>query len=182
MLVRVQPWQPISGRQADISWLHLSRKQDRHRRGRSITDAFRHRPVAQKQSTRLITGRRRSVTCRDDQPSLSELRLGRPIWNVNRTSEPGLGANESVPLGKWCKSTTFRQTLQAAHGGRAQAPACSSKRTGGFITRIALDECRARERYPARRPFYISERASLERPRSAGTKPVIETGRRCLLV
>ena len=31
----------ISGRQADISWLHLSRKQDRHRRGRSITDAFR---------------------------------------------------------------------------------------------------------------------------------------------
>ena len=54
------------GRQADISWLHLSRKQDRHRRGRSITDAFRHRPVAQKQSTRLITGRRRSVTCQDD--------------------------------------------------------------------------------------------------------------------
>jgi hypothetical protein len=31
----------IFGRQADISWLHLSRKQDRHRRGRSITDAFR---------------------------------------------------------------------------------------------------------------------------------------------
>ena len=31
----------ISGRQADTSWLHLSRKQDRHRRGRSITDAFR---------------------------------------------------------------------------------------------------------------------------------------------
>ena len=32
----------ISGRQADISWLHLSRKQDRHRRGESITRAFRH--------------------------------------------------------------------------------------------------------------------------------------------
>ena len=31
----------ISGRQADISWLHLSRKQDRNRRGRSVTDAFR---------------------------------------------------------------------------------------------------------------------------------------------
>src|SRR2546423_268453 len=29
------------GRQADTSWLHLSREQDRHRRGRSITDAFR---------------------------------------------------------------------------------------------------------------------------------------------
>jgi hypothetical protein len=29
VLVRVQPWQPIYGRQADISWLRLSRKQDR---------------------------------------------------------------------------------------------------------------------------------------------------------
>ena len=56
----------ILGRQADTSWLHLSRKQDRHRRGRRVTDAFRHRPVAQAQSARLITGRRRSVTCRDD--------------------------------------------------------------------------------------------------------------------
>ena len=65
------------GRQADISWLHLSRKQDRHCRGRSVTDAFRHRPVAQEQSTRSITGRRRSITCRDDQPLL-KLRFGRP--------------------------------------------------------------------------------------------------------
>src|SRR5207249_3594282 len=122
----------ISGRQADTSWLHLSRKQDRHtprsehyRRlpplwpcGPTLnhnpqrketyatcyplpkpvalsqelqtkschphpTDreaelhfsadaTFRfettagNRLVAQKQSTRLITGRRRSVTCRDD--------------------------------------------------------------------------------------------------------------------
>ena len=124
------------GRQADISWLHLSRKQDRHRRGRSITDAFRqfqtlnerkshetrsalskpitlsqelqtesrnanptdaaearvpprepvrrettiyHRLVAQKQSARLITGRPRSVTARDDQPPLAALRLGEPF-------------------------------------------------------------------------------------------------------
>lgn len=29
VLVRVQVWQPIYGRQADISWLRLSRKQDR---------------------------------------------------------------------------------------------------------------------------------------------------------
>src|SRR6266550_1962844 len=34
----------------------------------------------------------------------------RPIWNVNGTSEPGLGANECVPSGKWCKSTTFRHS------------------------------------------------------------------------
>ena len=32
----------ISGRQADISWLRLFRKQDRQCRGRSVTDAFRH--------------------------------------------------------------------------------------------------------------------------------------------
>ena len=39
--------------------------------------AIDHRPVAQKQSARLITGRPRSVTARDDQPS-PELRLGEP--------------------------------------------------------------------------------------------------------
>src|SRR5256885_1688961 len=38
-----------------------------NRRGRSITDAFRHRPVAQEQSARLISERTRSVTARDDQ-------------------------------------------------------------------------------------------------------------------
>ena len=127
VLVRVQVWQPIYGRQADISWLRLSRKQDPFNGGRSITDAFRqsstinrrkchetrdslsnpttlpkelqtnsnhphstgsksgrvispgsaircqtatgNRPVAQKQSTRLICERTRSVTARADQPS-----------------------------------------------------------------------------------------------------------------
>src|SRR2546430_3812604 len=34
----------------------------------------------------------RCKPCHADQPSLSELRLGRPIWNVNRPSAPGLGA------------------------------------------------------------------------------------------
>jgi hypothetical protein len=32
-------------------------------------------------------------------------------------------------------------------------PACSSKGTVRFINGVALDECLARERYPARRPF-----------------------------
>jgi len=36
------------------------------------------RPVAQEQSIRPITGRPRSITARDDQPSLFELRLGTP--------------------------------------------------------------------------------------------------------
>jgi len=46
----------------------------------------------------------------------------------------------------WCESTAFRH------------PACSSKGTVRFINGIALDECLARERYPARRPFRIPER------------------------
>ena len=32
------------------------------------------------------------------------------FWNANRTSEPGFGANECVPSGKWCKSTVFRHS------------------------------------------------------------------------
>ena len=34
------------------------------------------------------------------------------FWNANRTSEPGLGANECVPSGKWRKSTAFRQGFE----------------------------------------------------------------------
>ena len=75
-----------------------------------------------------------------------------PIWNVNRSSEPGLGANECVPPGKWCKSTAFRQPLQAASLGRRTQRARSSKRAGGLIPRIALDECRDPERYRTRVP------------------------------
>jgi len=52
----------------------------------------------------------------------------RPIWNANRTSEPGFGANECVPSGMWRKSTAFRHSC-----------ARSSKRAGGFIPRIAPD-------------------------------------------
>ena len=37
-----------------------------------------------------------------------ESRHADQFWNVNRTSEPGLGANECVPSGKWRKSTAFR--------------------------------------------------------------------------
>ena len=98
--------------------------------------------------------------------------------NVNRPSEPGLGANECVPSGKWCESTAFR-SLQTA-----TISACSSKRTVRLINGIALDQCRVRERYPARRPFYIFHlRARVARKVPlCGTKPVIETGRRCLLV
>jgi hypothetical protein len=48
---------------------------------RFLEDALRFtfRPVAQKQSARLISGRPRSVTARDDHPSLAELRPGGPF-------------------------------------------------------------------------------------------------------
>ena len=67
---------------------------------------------------------------------------GRFPWNVNRSSAPGLGANECVPSGKWCKSTAFRHSC-----------ARSSKRAGGLIPRIALDQCRVPERYWTRVPI-----------------------------
>jgi hypothetical protein len=35
------------------------------------------------------------------------------IWNVHRSSAPGLFAKQCLPSGKWCKSTAFRQPLQA---------------------------------------------------------------------
>ena len=43
-----------------------------------IVDLTEHCPVAQKQSTRLISERTRSITVRDNQPSL-KLRLGEPF-------------------------------------------------------------------------------------------------------
>jgi len=94
--------------------------------------------------------------------------------NVNRTSEPGLGANERVPSGKWRKSTTFRHCLveadgselidrQAALGYRVPdyqpstlqpstifSRARSSKRTVRLISGVALDECLDPERYRTR--------------------------------
>jgi len=58
-----------------------------------------------------------------------------------------------VPPGKWCKSTAFRQPLQAASLSRRTQRARSSKRAGGLIPRIALDQCRVPERYRTRANF-----------------------------
>ena len=51
---------------------------------------------------------RRGVPLKTERLQVQVLPRG-PLWNVNRTSGPGLGANECVPPGKWCKSTAFRQ-------------------------------------------------------------------------
>jgi len=72
-----------------------------------------------------------------------------PIWNVHRSSAPGLFAKQCVPSGKWCKSTAFRQSC-----------ARSSKRAGGLIPRIALDQCRVPERYRTRVPFDVIDTSS----------------------
>ena len=108
-------------------------------------------------------GADRRVVNREQQTGSAQTRtaLGvqvsprRPFWNVHRSSAPGLGANECVPSGKWCKSTAFRQPLQAA-----TKCARSSKRAGGFIPRIALDQCRDPERYRTRAPFRTPERGA----------------------
>jgi hypothetical protein len=51
--------------------------------------------------------------------------------------------NSGLPKrGVWCESTAFRHSC-----------ARSSKRAGGLIPRIALDQCRVPERYRTRVPF-----------------------------
>jgi hypothetical protein len=52
--------------------------------------------------------------------------------------------NSGLPeRGVWCESTAFRHSC-----------ARSSKRAGGLIPRIALDQCRVPERYRTRVPIY----------------------------
>ena len=53
--------------------------------------------------------------------------------------------NSGLPeRGVWCESTAFRHSC-----------ARSSKRAGGLIPRIALDQCRVPERYRTRVPIFV---------------------------
>src|SRR5438552_5219327 len=65
---------------------------------------------------------RRGVPLKTERLQVQVLPRG-PIWNVNRTSEPGLGANECVPSGKWCESTAFRHARVAQREPAALYPA-----------------------------------------------------------
>jgi hypothetical protein len=57
--------------------------------------------------------------------------------------------NSGLPAkGVWCESTAFRHAFAGGH-----QCARSSKRAGGLIPRIALDQCRVPERYRTRVPF-----------------------------
>ncbi len=60
--------------------------------------------------------------------------------------------NSGLPeRGVWCESTAFRHSC-----------ARSSKRAGGLIPRIALDQCRVPERYRTRVPFRTPEREAAQ--------------------
>src|SRR5205807_1757409 len=60
-------------------------------------------------ASRRVVNREQQTGSTQDRTALGvQVSPRRPIWNVNRASEPGLGANECVPAGKWRKSTTFR--------------------------------------------------------------------------
>src|SRR5438128_4719305 len=62
---------------------------------------------------RRVVNREQQTGSTQDRTALGvQVSPRRPIWNVNRTSEPGLGANECVPSGMWCESTAFRQLEQ----------------------------------------------------------------------
>ena len=62
--------------------------------------------------------------------------------STGRASRACLLNSALLETGVWCKSTAFRHF-------RAR----SSKRAGGLIPRIALDQCRVPERYRTRAPF-----------------------------
>jgi hypothetical protein len=84
--------------------------------------------------------------------------FGMSTGQANRASV----LTSACPLGKWC--TAVRDS-EPSHFGNPSCraweatlhgippSACSSKGTVRLINGIALDECRVREHYPARRPF-----------------------------
>ena len=63
---------------------------------------------------RRVVNREQQTGSTQDRTALGvQVSPRRPFWNVNRTREPGLGANECVSSGKWCESTAFRHARVA---------------------------------------------------------------------
>jgi hypothetical protein len=92
---------------------------------------------------RRVVNREQQTGSTQDRTALGvQVSPRRPIWNVNRTSEPDLFAKQ------WAPRTG---SVVRVHG----IPPCarSSKRAGGLIPRIALDQCRVPERYRTRVPL-----------------------------
>ena len=100
----VQVWQPIYGRQADISWLHLSRKQDpfKSNGGRSITDAFRHPILRSEPTTSRVWAREGGCHVP------AQLRPGRPTLFLN----PLTKGNIMKPVIRYRSQLLFRKSYK----------------------------------------------------------------------
>ncbi len=94
-----------------------------------------------------FAGNSRPVRLKPEQPWECKSPRADQFWNVNRTSEPGLGANECVPPGKWCfaireanvsfEETDLQDLRSPLHGippafAGGHHCARSSKRAGGY--------------------------------------------------
>lgn len=100
----------------------------------------------------------------------SSPRTPAPLWNVNRPSEPGLFAKQCAPRkGRVVRVHGIPPVFADGHH-RAR----SLKRAGGFIPRIALDECRDPERYRTRASIsrvWFNSRMRLCQGRDDGATP-----------
>ena len=92
-----------------------------------------------------FTGNSRPVRLKPEQPweckSPHADQSGMSTGRVSRTCLLNSGLPER---GVWCESTAFRHSC-----------ARSSKRAGGLIPRIALDQCRVPERYRTRVSIFV---------------------------
>ena len=95
-----------------------------------------------------LTGNSRPIRLKIEQPweckSPHVDQFGMSTGLASRTCLLNSGLPER---GVWCECTAFRHSC-----------ARSSKRAGGLIPRIALDQCRVPERYRTRVPFRTPER------------------------
>ena len=125
-----------------------------------------------------LTGKSRPVRLKIEQPweckSPHADHFGMSTGRAGRTCLLNSGL---LARGVWCESTAFRHSC-----------ARSSKRAGGLIPRIALDQCRVPERYRTRAPFEQSadfvcsrsptQRHDVENVASAGAIPAASTNHR----
>ena len=100
-----------------------------------------------------LIGNSRPVRLKIEQPweckSPHADQFGMSTGRAGRTCLLNSGLPEK---GVWCESTAFRHSC-----------ARSSKRAGGLIPRIALDQCRVPERYRTRVPFRTRPHSSKHR-------------------
>ena len=126
------------------------------------------RRVSARQAGVWLTGNSRPVRLKIEQPwkckSPHADQFGMSTGRAGRTCLLNSGLPER---GVWCESTAFRHSC-----------ARSSKRAGGLIPRIALDQCRDPERYRTRTSFVpVAQITEQLRPKHqvAGESPAGDT-------